>query len=87
MTRIPHHLAKEPCQDYLWSWRENKDMYYAKHPIESEMTYDSRDEASRMRAKYNDPVDSLNSTVIVLKNSPELIHRDVREMTLHHLAH
>ena len=43
--------------------------------IESEMTYDSRDEASRIKAKYNDPVDSLNSTVAVLKNSPELIHR------------
>ena len=87
MTRIPHHLAKDPCQDYLWSWRENTLMYKTKHPIESEMTYDSRDEASRMRAKYNDPVDSLNSTVTVLKNSPELIHRHDGRMQIHHLVH
>ena len=55
-------------------------MKFMKHPIESEMTYDSRDEASRMRAKYNDPVDSLNTTVSVLKNSPELIHRHDSKM-------
>ena len=61
--------------DYMWSWKKNEYMKDVNHPFESEMTYDSRDEASRMRAKYNDPVDSLNTTVTVLKNSPELIHR------------
>ena len=54
---------------------------------ESEMTFDSKDEASRMRAKYNDPVDSLNTTVTVLKNSPELIHRQEKIIEIHHLVH
>ena len=72
MIRIPHHLP-EGFQ------------YYNK--FESEMTIDWRDEATRMKAKYNDPDDSLNATVAVLKHAPQFIHRTTKDMSLHHLVH
>ena len=74
MIRIPQHLAKDPFQDYMWSWKKNLFMFEVSLPIESEMTIDLRDEASRMKAKYNDPDDSLNATVAVLKHAPQFIH-------------
>ena len=60
LVRIPHHFPKNPFQDY--------------NEFKSEMTIDGRDEASRMKAKYNDPDDSLNATVAVLKHAPQFIH-------------
>lgn len=69
----------------MWSFKEKKKMNEVSHPIESEMTVDLRDESSRMKAKYNDPSESLNATVSVLKNSPEFIHRQASTISLHHL--
>ena len=60
---------------YMWSFRCNDFMYRTTHSIESEMTVDLRDQAARTKAKHNDPVDSLNTTVPVLKKPPEFIHR------------
>ena len=57
------------------------------HPIESEMTIDWRDEARRMKAEFNDPDDSLNASVAVLKHAPQFIHRSIRFISLHHLVH
>ena len=92
LMRTPQHLPKMPFQDFMWSWSQNRKMHEVKHPIESEMTFDWRDEATRMKAKYNDPDDSLNATVAVLKNAPQFIHRTTSKrpfpkMSLHHLVH
>ena len=73
LVRIPQHLPKRLFQDC------NK--------FKSEMTIDWRDSASRMKAKYNDPDDSLNATVAVLKHAPQFIHRTIEGMSLHHLVH
>ena len=76
LVRIPQHLPRRPFQDFNY--------------FKSEMTIDWRDSASRMKAKYNDPDDSLNATVAVLKHAPQFIHRGTEDnygMSLHHLVH
>ena len=45
------------------------------HGFLSEMTVDLRDEKTRQRTKYNDPIDSLNPTVQALKRDPEFVSR------------
>ena len=83
-------MPKWPFQTKMWSWKENEFMNKVSHPIESDMSIDLRDEATRMKAKYNDPDDSLNATVAVLKHAPQFIHRTKARfygISLHHLVH
>ena len=72
----------------MWSWKKNKFQFEVSYLIESEMSIDLRDEATRLKARYNDPNDSLNATIAVLKHAPQFIHRTTSEYSiiLHHLV-
>jgi len=50
------------------------------------MTVDIRDEKTRQRVKYNDPIDSLNPTIQALKRDPEFVSRaSGEECEVYHL--
>ena len=70
----------------MWSWKESTYLQNVKHLIESEMTFDSSHETAKIRTKYHDPVDSLNTTVKIFRNSPELIHHHDSIIEIHHLV-
>ena len=74
VLHFPFHLPKEPFQELLWWFKMNR-CFEAGHEIESELTIDLRDKQTRHMMKFNDVLSTLNPTVSIVKNPPELIHR------------